>query len=141
MTTLPERLQDVLAAMREASPQCAAFADRLESATALQGSGGEVVAETMISHAREPHCIGCYVIRWNDGDPVAVCGECSTEAKFSDYLAHGQEAVASASELVYGFAALLTCSDGSLTVGGSHDGRHPVTAALAGREAGEAGLA
>lgn len=43
MTALPERLQDVLAAMRFASTQCAEFADRIEAA--LQPSaGGEVVA-------------------------------------------------------------------------------------------------
>lgn len=43
MTTLPETLQDVLAAMREASPQCAAFADRLEAAQSLQAPEGWVL--------------------------------------------------------------------------------------------------
>lgn len=41
MTTLPERLQDVLSAMREASPQCAGFADRI--ADLWPSVGGEVV--------------------------------------------------------------------------------------------------
>lgn len=40
MTILPERLQDVLAAMRSASTQCAEFAGRIEAATALQPSVG-----------------------------------------------------------------------------------------------------
>lgn len=63
------------------------FKDSLpEAATAMQ-SGGEVVAETMISHAREPHCIGCYVIRWNDGELVAQCNECGATVALLDGLA------------------------------------------------------
>ena len=94
MTALHERLQDVIAEMRAVCPheerfgdQLHEWADRLVAATALQSSGGEVVAETMISHAREPHCIGCYVIRWNDGELVAQCNECGATVALLDGLA------------------------------------------------------
>lgn len=88
MTTLPERLQDFA---DDYPVTCdldrKAVALLLEAATALQSSGGEVVAETMISHAREPHCIGCYVIRWNDGELVAQCNECGATVALLDGLA------------------------------------------------------
>jgi len=92
MTTLPERLQDfadffpvTCGLDREA------VALLREAATALQPSVGGVV-ETMINHTRDPHCIGCYVIRWNDGAPVAECNECRATVALLDGLASPAQA-------------------------------------------------
>lgn len=63
-----------------------------EAATALQPSVGGEVVETMINHARDPHCIGCYVVRWNDGAPVAECNECGATVALLDGLASPAQA-------------------------------------------------
>lgn len=89
MTTLPERLQAVIAEMRlyegAYPPKVKVWADRLEAAQALQAQ--EAVKETTINHSRDPHCCGCYVIRWNDGELVAQCNECGATVALLDGLA------------------------------------------------------
>lgn len=85
MTTLPERLLAAASGMDTAGNTITARLLR-EAATALQPSAGGVV-ETMINHTRDPHCIGCYVIRWNDGAPVAECNECRATVALLDGLA------------------------------------------------------
>lgn len=107
MSTLPERLQDEYGdALDELwksrgcnndDPLYLRFlpyhatirqlASELQAAQSLQAQ--EVVKETTINHARDPHCCGCYVIRWNDGDPVAVCGECGVQVALLDRLVSG----------------------------------------------------
>lgn len=35
-----------------------------------------LAADTFINHEMDPHCIGCYMIFWNRGHPLAVFNEC-----------------------------------------------------------------
>lgn len=73
MTTLPERLQDVLAAMREASPQCAAFADRLEAAQSLQ-------AEPELGAMQvELECIEGWLLMASEPIGMECCGQGNPE--------------------------------------------------------------
>jgi rRNA maturation endonuclease Nob1 len=44
------------------------------------------IAETMINHECDPHCIGCYNIHWNAGDPFAACNECGHRVDLLDQL-------------------------------------------------------
>lgn len=87
MTTLPERLLIAAEILEGIGGQSALAATVREAATALQPSVGGEVVETMINHARDPHCIGCYVVRWNDGAPVAECNECGATVALLDGLA------------------------------------------------------
>ena len=87
MTTLPERLKELASRMNQDGDKYDAFTLLAEAVQALQAQ--EVVKETTINHARDPHCCGCYVIRWNDGDPVAVCGECGVQVALLDRLVSG----------------------------------------------------
>lgn len=52
-------------------------------------SASHDVVGTTISHEREPHCCGCFVIHWNGGDPLAVCNECSHTVNLLDALSGG----------------------------------------------------
>jgi len=87
MTTLPERLKELASRMNQDGDKYDAFTLIAEAVQALQAQ--EVVKETTINHARDPHCCGCYVIRWNDGDPVAVCGECGVQVALLDRIVSG----------------------------------------------------
>ena len=87
MTTLPERLKELASRMNQDGDKYDAFTLLAEAVQALQAQ--EVVKETTINHARDPHCCGCYVIRWNDGDPVAVCGECGVQVALLDRIVSG----------------------------------------------------
>lgn len=87
MSTLPERLKELASRMNQDGDKYDAFTLLAEAVQALQAQ--EVVKETTINHARDPHCCGCYVIRWNDGDPVAVCGECGVQVALLDRIVSG----------------------------------------------------
>ena len=75
MTILPERLQDVLAAMRSASTQCAEFAGRIEAATALQPSVGGVVSDGKFGAFYVcPTCTGTGVVSEHLASPAQADG-------------------------------------------------------------------
>ena len=75
MTILPERLQDVLAAMRSASTQCAEFAGRIEAATALQPSVGGVVSGGKFGAFYVcPTCTGTGVVSEHLASPAQADG-------------------------------------------------------------------